>query len=49
MKPDPDILAEIEKKLVSGLPPVQPKRAAEAPGDPQKAAPKDGKSGDQKG
>jgi len=39
MKPEPDVLAEIEKKLADGLPPVEEKKEAVAPVAPDRPAP----------
>jgi tetratricopeptide (TPR) repeat protein len=43
MKPDAQTLASVQKKLAEGLPPIEPKKAAEGPENAPAAQDKDGK------
>jgi Flp pilus assembly protein TadD len=43
MKPDPQTLASVQKKLAEGLPPIEPKKAAEGPENAPAAQDKDSK------
>jgi Flp pilus assembly protein TadD len=43
MHPDPQTLASVQKKLAEGLPPIEPKKAAESPENSPAAQDKDGK------